>query len=145
MTRFDRALFHLANALVGVTGLVYAVMRYLLEPSEPFAVVNHPAQPLVQHLHVWTAPLLVFAFGHFFLHHAWAGWRGGVREGRRTGLLMLALGAPMIGSGYFLQTATHETWRRICIALHVVTGLFWLLGAAGHWIVHLRAARGRAG
>ena len=138
MNAFDRWLFYAANLLVGSSGLVYALLRYLVKPTDPYAVVNHPAQPLVQHLHVWTAPLLVFAFGHFFYHHAWAGWRGGVREGRRSGLTLLALGGPMIASGYLLQTATSEGWRTAWIVIHVAASLLWLAGAAGHLLAHRR-------
>lgn len=139
MSAFDRWLFWASNLLVGGSGLVYAVLRYLVKPTDPYAVVNHPAQPLVQHLHVWTAPLLVFAFGHFFHHHAWAGWRGGVREGRRSGLTLLALGVPMIASGYLLQTATSEGARTAWIVIHVAASLLWLAGAAGHLLAHRRA------
>ena len=115
------------------------MLRYLVRPTDPYAVVNHPAQPLVQHLHVWTAPLLVFAFGHFFHHHAWAGWRGGVRQGRRSGLTLLALGVPMIASGYLLQTATAEGARTAWIVIHVAASLLWLAGVAGHLLAHRRA------
>jgi len=50
-----------STVLVAGTGVVYAGMRYLLAPADPFAVVNHPLPPTIQHLHVLVAPLLVFA------------------------------------------------------------------------------------
>ncbi|HXO18770.1 MAG TPA: hypothetical protein VOA87_02470, partial [Thermoanaerobaculia bacterium] len=77
MTRLEAWTVHAATILVGSTGLVYAWMRYLLAPADPFAVVNHPLQPLVQHLHVLAAPLLVFAVGLIWRRHVWAGWRLG--------------------------------------------------------------------
>ena len=136
MNAFDRWLFYAANLLVGGSGLVYALLRYLVKPTDPYAVVNHPAQPLVQHLHLWTAPLLVFAFGHFFYHHAWAGALAG--WSRRLWAL-LALGGPMIASGYLLQTATSEGGRTAWIVIHVAASLLWLAGAAGHLLAHRRA------
>jgi hypothetical protein len=68
MTSLEKNLFLAANLLVGGTGLVYGWFRYFVTSDDPYAVVNHPAQPLWHHLHLWTAPLLVFAFGHFSLH-----------------------------------------------------------------------------
>ena len=72
MTRGEAWSLHLSNLLVGGTGVVYAWMRYVVEPTDPFAVVNHPQQPLVQHLHILVAPLLVFVSGVIFKHHVWA-------------------------------------------------------------------------
>ena len=63
MTRAEAWLQHLANVLVGGTGLVYGWMRYFAEPADEFSVVNHPWQPDLHSLHVITAPLLVFASG----------------------------------------------------------------------------------
>ena len=141
MNAFDRWLFYAANLLVGGSGLVYAVLRYLVKPTDPYAVVSHPAQPLWQHLHIWTAPLLVFAFGHFFYQHALLYWQAGTRPGRRSGLLMLGLAVPMIASGYFLQTAVDESWRQAWIIIHVATSLLWLVGVLAHLFTHYSIRR----
>ncbi len=141
MNRIDQWLLYVANALVGGTGLVYAWMRYLLKPVDEFAVANHPWQPDVQHLHILTAPLLVLVIGHIAYHHAIVYWKAGMRPGRRTGLSMLALAAPMIFSGYFLQTAVSETWRFTWIIIHVSTSLIWLAGFGLHLVVHARNRR----
>lgn len=123
---------HISTILVGGTGLIYAWMRYLAEPTDPFAVVNHPWQPMIQHLHVWTAPLLVFAAGLIWREHIWKHWKKGVRHGRRSGLsLMLAL-APMVLSGYLIQTAVGDGWRQAWVAIHLVTSVLWLLGHSAH-------------
>ena len=66
MTRTEAWFSHVAAALVGGTGLVYGWMRYFAESDDPFAIANHPWQPHFQHLHVLTAPLLVFACGCSF-------------------------------------------------------------------------------
>ena len=125
MTRFEANLLHVANLLVGGSGLVYAWMRYCVVPSEPFAVVNHPAQPTVLHLHVLTAPLLIFASGLIWQAHVWARVRSGYRERRKTGLT-LAIGlAPMVLSGYALQVCGSETWRTVWIAVHLSSSALW--------------------
>jgi len=123
---------HLANALVGVTGLVYAWMRYAMEPSDPYSVVAHPLQPLVQHLHLWTAPLLVFAIGLIWQQHVWKHWRQGVKGGRRSGLTLMLAAAPMIASGYFIQTAVAPAWRDIWIAVHLAASALWVVFSIGH-------------
>lgn len=137
MTRLELWFLHVANLLVGGTGLAYAVVRYALEPPDPFAAV-HPLQPPVQHAHLWTAPLLVFALGLVWRTHAWAGLRLGGRERRRTGVLLLSTAAPMALSGYFLQTAVAPGWRTAWLAVHLATAALWLAGYLVHQLLPRR-------
>lgn len=141
MTAWERWLLHLGTWLVGGTGLVYAGMLYLLPPVDEFSVVHHPLQGTVQHLHVLAAPLLVFAVGLIFRDHAWAGFRRASRPGRGTGIVLLASFAPLVASGYLLQTSTDDSWRRGWVAVHLLTGGLWLAGYAGHWWTRRRTRR----
>ncbi len=125
MTRFEANLVQLANLLVGGSGLVYAWMRYCSVSSDPFAVVNHPAQPAMMHLHVLSAPLLVFACGLIWRAHVWVRVRSGFSERRKTGLSLAVGLAPMIVSGYALQVSVSETWRDVWIAVHLCTSALW--------------------
>jgi hypothetical protein len=138
VTRFEAWLLHLANLLVGGTGIAYAVVRYLLDPPDPFASV-HPWQGPVAHAHVLAAPLLVFGLGLVFRAHAWAGVQLEVGARRRSGLVLVASAAPMIVSGYLLQVAIEPLWRSLWSWLHLATGALWL-GAA---VAHLVASRER--
>ena len=131
MSRGEAWLVHLANLLVGGSGLVYAYFRYLAAPEDPFALLN-PLAGLWQHLHVIAAPLLVFAVGMIARSHAWTGLRLGMPSRRRSGILLIGLAAPMILSGYLLQTAVDEPWRRIWIALHLASSTLWLAGTVAH-------------
>lgn len=131
MTRFEAWLLHLSNLLVGATGLVYAWLRYVAEPPDPFAVA-HPWLSPVQHAHVWTAPLLVFAVGAIWRSHAAAGLRLGALPRRSSGLALVAAFAPMAASGYLLQTSVDPTWRRIWLALHLVASGLWLVATLAH-------------
>lgn len=139
MTRFEAWLLHGSNLLVGGTGLVYAWMCYLATPSDPFAVVNHPWQPTLQHLHVLVAPLLVFAVGLTFKAHAWRHFRTGVRRCRGTGLVLLGMLVPMAVSGYLIQTTVGAGWRQTWVVVHVATSLAWLAAYAGHLVTRARA------
>jgi hypothetical protein len=133
VSRGQIVFLHLANLAVSGTGLVYAWMRYLLQPADEWAVVNHPWQPLVQHLHVLSAPLLVFAIGLIWSVHALAKLRNG-RRGRASGLGLMALFLPMAASGYLLQVAVDPEWRRRWIVIHIVSSLLWVGALAVHQV-----------
>lgn len=140
MTRLEAWFLHLANVLVGGTGLVYAWMRYFARSDDPFAVVGHPWQSATQHLHVVAAPLLVFAVGVIWKAHAWAGFRLRVAARWASGLALIATALPMIGSGYLLQTATAPAWRKVWLAIHLAASGLWLAG----YLVHQLSPRRRA-
>lgn len=141
MSRADAWLLHLSNLLVGGTGLVYAFFLYLLEPVDPYAVIHHPWQPFVQHAHVWTAPLLVFAVGMIWRQHVWRHVQRGQRRGRAMGLVLICNLAPMVASGYFLQTAVEPGWRTAWMIVHLGTGALWLAGYAVHVVTASKRAR----
>ena len=145
MTRGLVWTLHLANLLVAGTGLVYAVLCYAVAPSDPYSVVNHPWQPTAQHLHVLAAPLLVFATGAMWHAHAWSQFRKGVLVRRRSGITLLVSLAPMVASGYLLQTAVDPTWRKAWIAIHLGTSALWVLGYLAHWMTPRRTREGTHG
>jgi hypothetical protein len=138
MTRFEAWFVHVANLLVAGTGLAYAWFRYFAAPLDEFSAA-HPGQSAAQHLHVLAAPLLVFAVGLLWRPHVWLGIRLGNGPRRRSGILLAALAAPMIGSGYLLQVAVEPAWRRAWIALHVAVSLVWVLATVAHQLGRRRA------
>ena len=141
MNRVTAWSLHTSTLLVGGTGIVYAWMRYFTVPADEFAVVGHPWQPHVQHLHVWTAPLLVFGIGLIWRDHVWRHYRRRVRDRRRSGLSMLLGCAPMIVSGYLIQTAVGENWRLTWIAVHLVASALFLAGYSVHQMLDKRYHR----
>ena len=144
MIAWERWCVHLGNLLVGGTGLVYAVMLYFLEPVDSFSVVNHPWQPVVQHLHIWAAPLLVFGAGLIWREHIWKHWSQGVEARRHSGLSLLLTLAPMVVSGYLIQTSVNATWRGIWVGIHLTASVIWLAGYLGHFVPALVRRRRRA-
>lgn len=144
MSRWEAWLVHVANLLVGATGLAYALFRYLLVPDDPFAAA-HPWQAPVQHAHVVVAPLLVFAIGLVFRAHAWQGLQLGVPARRRSGIALLAGAAPMILSGYLLQVAVEPAWRTAWIWIHVATGTLWIVATLVHQLTPRPNGRTRRG
>lgn len=131
MSRLELGFHHLANVLVGGTGLVYAWFRYAAEPPDPFALV-HPALPAWQHAHVVAAPLLVFAIGLVWTGHAWLGLRLETPRRRASGVALLATAAPMVFSGVLLQVGVDPAWRRVWVAVHLAASALWLGGYLAH-------------
>lgn len=131
MTRAQLIVLQGANLAVSGTGLIYAWMRYLVQPTDEWAVVNHPWQPLVQHLHVLAAPTLVFAVGLIWYGHIAKKFRNG-RHNRIAGIALTALFLPMTASGYLVQVAVDEQWRQRWIWVHVAASVLWI----GTFIAH---------
>ncbi len=134
----QRALHHTATALVGLSGVLYGWMKFMLpEPDDPFTLVRHPLQPWALDLHVLAAPLFLLALGVILREHVLARLADPQRRrGRRSGLLAALLLVPMIASGYLLQTATIEWWRMALLVTHLTSGVLFL----GIYLVHLGAA-----
>lgn len=132
-------LMHAASAVVGGTGIVYAWFRYFATPADPYAVVASRWQPLVQHLHVLVAPALVFAAGAFWRSHALATWRKSGTGRRRSGLFLVLSTVPMVASGYLVQVAVEDSWRRGWGIVHTVVSVAWIAGS----VIHLVVRRGR--
>lgn len=140
MSSFERWLLHLGTLLVGGTGLVYVWMLYFVRPEDPYAVVNHPWQPQTQHLHVLLAPLLVFGVGVIWRRHVWSYWKAKVPKGLVSGVTLGLTLAPMITSGYLIQTATDDTWRKVWVWVHLATSGVWLAGYLVHQAARVRAS-----
>jgi len=142
MTRLEIWFLHLTTALAGGTGVAYAILRYFVKARDAFGVVNHPLEPIVQHLHILLTPLMVFAVGVIWRRHVWASWRSGLAARRRSGIGLALILAPMVVSGYLIQVVLTEGWRAAWVATHVAASLVWLVGYGFH-LVTLR--RGTAG
>jgi fluoride ion exporter CrcB/FEX len=129
---FERVMLWGSSILVGVSGIVLAVMKYALTSDDPYAIVNHPLQPLTLKIHIVSAPLLVFAVGIVFVKHIWEQWRSGLRRGRISGAWTLSTFGPMVLSGYLVQTLTQRGWLFAMVVVHLVTGAAFLVGFVAH-------------
>jgi hypothetical protein len=140
MSRLQLLWLHVSAALTALTGIVFAVMKYIMKSSDEFAVANHPAQPYMLDAHVVVAPILLFVFGWTFSNHMLPKWRFGDGTGRRTGLAAMALIAPMTLSAYLLQISVNDTLRQAMAVAHwVSSGLFVVA-----YVLHLLEPRNQA-
>lgn len=138
MKPFEKWSLWITTSLTGGTGLAYWYVKYFMEPSQPWSVINHPLQPWLLKAHIVVAPLLVFAVGMVTLGHIWRHFLSGIRWGRRSGLTALLSLAPMVLTGYAIQVITHEGWLRAMAWSHIAFGLLYLLG----FVLHARVFRG---
>ncbi len=132
MNRFERWAVWSTSVATFVTGVIYLWMKYLLVSPDPFAVVNHPWQPLVLKMHILVAPLLVFSIGLVSVRHVWRHLRAGTREGRRTGLVTFVALGPMILTGYLIQAITHEGLLAAMALSHIGLGSLYGVGLLLH-------------
>jgi hypothetical protein len=146
MTTLQKTLVNLSSIIVGISGVIYAWMKYLMTTDDPYAVANHPMQPWVLDLHVLASPVMIFAIGLILQEHIVAQiQKGPKRAGRSTGLVAMVCLPPMIATGYLIQVFVDETARRVCVGVHLITGLIYLAAFAGHLVTSRRiAARRRA-
>ena len=124
--------FHGAAVIVAGSGVVLAVMIYLIKPTDQWSVVNHPWQPFVLHAHVLAAPLMVFVFGVLWAVHVQPRLQSGAPEGRRTGLIMSVTTPAMIASGYLVQVTVEPVWSAVWEVSHLVSSALWLLVLVVH-------------
>jgi hypothetical protein len=123
---------HLSAFLTAGTGLLYGWLRYFGQRPGEFGPEAHPAQALLQHLHILTAPLLAFTLGVLVRGHVQPMLHRGAPVGRASGLAMIFVLAPMILSGYLVQVATEPAWRVGWAWVHGIASLLFLLGYAVH-------------
>jgi hypothetical protein len=116
-------------------------MKYFLEPSEPWAVINHPLQPWMLKAHILAAPFLVFALGLITPGHIWKQLQSPVRRNRISGAATLWTIFPMVVTGYFIQAVTDPEWLSGVAWSHIATGAIYLLGMVFHGGIPGRSPR----
>lgn len=132
MRRWEARLLAIGVVLTGLSGLVYAVMKYLMAGSDPDSRLGHPWQPDMLKVHILVAPILLFGLGVVFRGHVSVQLQREEREGRRSGLAIAAVVAPLVFSGYLLQALTGEVARLWTGWMHTGLGLVFALAYARH-------------
>jgi hypothetical protein len=144
MRRGERWAFNIASLAVAASGLAYFWMKYLARTDDPFALVNHPWQPAMLHLHVLSAPALILVFGIILNSHIMKKLGLSGISNRTSGLISFGTFAIMVCSGYLLQVATNERWLRALVAVHVASGVSFTATYTVHLVANARLARRRS-
>ena len=134
MSRFERWNLWITSLLVILTGGGLAAVKYLMEPTEPWAVINHALQPWLLKAHIVVSPLMVFAVGIITLRHIWHHYRSGQSRGRYSGIATAAVTVPMILTGYLIQVITDVGWLKAMAVGHIVLGTVYALGLSAHQV-----------
>ncbi|MEO8587530.1 MAG: hypothetical protein ABI584_15295 [Acidobacteriota bacterium] len=132
MKRWAVVLNHLACLLVGLSGVAYGVMKYLMAGSDPDSRAGHPWQQPMLKLHVLAAPFLVFALGLVFSGHALTRLQAGEETGRASGTGLLSFAAPLVLTGPLIQVFTGDSARHWTGWIHAALGAVYVLAYAGH-------------
>jgi hypothetical protein len=133
VTRLERWALRIGFGLAVTTGTAYGYLRYFARRPGEFGPEPHAWQAVTQHAHVLVAPALLFALGVASRGHVSGMLRHGVKRGRRTGLLLAALSAPMVLGGFAIQVVTSTGARNFFGWTHAgVSGLFAVLYGL-HW------------
>jgi hypothetical protein len=132
VTRWEAWLNFAGFALVGASGVAYGMMKYFLPAADPYSRLSSPWEPWALKLHVLAAPFLVFGLGLLLRRHALARLASGQRTGRRTGIALILVAAPVALSGYLIQVLTGEEARRLLGWSHALLGLLFLVAFAAH-------------
>lgn len=140
MTRFEKWSVLSTSLATALTGVGYFGAKYLLESSEPWAVINHPLQPWLLKAHILVSPLMVFAVGMIAVRHVWQHFRRRIRLRRRSGILSAAMFAPMVLSGYLIQSVTAEGWLEAIAWAHIGASLLFSAGLTVHAALVARPA-----
>ena len=77
MNRFERWIVHGGTLVAGLSGIAFAIFKYLMVNTDPFTAFNHPLQPWALKVHVFSSPFLVFGVGIIFKDHVIAKLRNG--------------------------------------------------------------------
>jgi hypothetical protein len=145
MKSWERWAINATTIALVVSGLAYFWMKYLIRIDDPFAVVNHPWQSSMLHLHVLVSPAFVFVFGVVLSSHILKKLRTFRPPNRKSGILILGAFIGMLSSGYLLQVIADEFWLRAMVIVHVGAGTLFSIAYAVHLVVNVRLARSRIG
>ena len=141
MTWWEKWAFNLLHVLVAATGIVYFCMKYVMAPTDPFAVVNHPWQSSMLAWHIVAAPFFVVFFGMLFRTHTLRKLLSASRRNRRTGWTSLLGFSAMALTGYLLQVASSPAWITAFIWAHVAASAVFVAGYTMHLVIGWRLGR----
>ena len=135
MTRFQRWLLYGSTIVATASGVTYFVMKRFMTPVDPWAVINHPLEPWALKLHILSAPIMLFASGLITTQHIWRSMRSNLPTGRNSGLVAVGTFAPLVVTGYLIQTFTSPTTLTALGWGHLVLGLACSAAVLTHRLV----------
>jgi hypothetical protein len=134
MKKSDKYLLYITHTLTLMTGLLYGVTIYFLEPENAWDVVNHPMQIYFQQAHILVSPILVFIMGLIWQAHIRHKLEVQETLRKTSGLILIYSFIVMVLSGYLIQISVSEIARNIMVGMHLISSGLWSLV----FFIHLR-------
>ena len=122
-----------------VSGAAWLVVHLLFPQQTSFGPAPNPWEPAILRVHGWTATAAMFLLGWISARHIVDRWP--LHRRRPSGLLLSALGALLVLSGYALYYTTDRLHASASMT-HEILGAAGILLAVLHWYVSA-ARRGR--
>jgi len=141
MRPLERWSLHLSAAGMALTGLLYGWLKYFHQRAGDFGPEPYRLQGWSQHAHVVLGPLLVFTLGLMVRGHVVPALRSGTRRGRRSGLWVAGILAPMVMAGYGMQVCVDPAWRAALAWVHGPSSLLFLAAYGFHLLGRARRER----
>jgi hypothetical protein len=132
MKRWEAWWNHAALAAVSLTGVAYGLVKYFFAGADADSRVGSPWQPLLLKAHILVAPFVILGVGLLLRRHALARIASGEVNGRRSGVAMLWIFAPLALTGYLIQALVERGAVRATGFAHAGLGVIFLLGYALH-------------
>jgi cytochrome b561 len=130
LSRRHEWLVYVILALVFISGAAWAWLHHFARRAGEFGESPHPAELWMQRAHGASAMLALILLGSLFVYHIPRAWRA--RRNRRTGTLLFALFAFLIGTGYALYYSGNERLRAWMSWSHLWVGIALPLFIALH-------------
>lgn len=145
MNAFEKWSVWITSILTGLTGVGFFFIKYMMESSDPFSVLNHPLEPWFLKAHIILSPFLLVAVGSILVRHVWRHFRMRITLGRRSGVTTALVFFPMVVSGYLIQAVTNPWGLATITVSHLILSALYIAGLGIHQVVvHLRQRRGGA-
>jgi hypothetical protein len=132
MKRWEAWWNHAALVAISLSGLLYGIFKYGVPGPDPDSRAGHPLQPVWLKSHVLLAPFAVFGVALLLRRHALARIRSGEQNGRRSGIAMLWIFAPLALTGYLIQVLVERSATHAAGYTHAALGTLFVLGYAIH-------------
>lgn len=122
--RLNQSLYYTlisSSATMWVSGVAWLFLHYFARTEGEFGIVLHPLEPVMLQIHGFVLIPALLSLGGILFGHIGSGWN--YKKNKISGLLMLALFAILIGTGYILYYTGSDLIRQTSSFAHWITGL----------------------
>ncbi len=124
-----------------LTGAAWLCLHYFGRTEGEFGIVTHPLESVMLQFHGFVFIPALLSLGAILFGHIGSAWN--YRKNKSTGLIMVAIFALLIGSGYILYYTGSDALRQASSFAHWITGLVAPVIFIQHALIRARRSAGR--